>query len=197
MRIIRTEVYFEGEVHGAVDIHRAMNPSIEFAFFHQDSFPLDALRSGFLRPDSIIPDAIDVTRFFTSDDLPSLLDAMLRGVAFEDLEVRNLSFVPDGIYVLNRNIIRSIIEVPIVIENSPPEWILLKNVIQKGRSIPVGIFLGYFGIHEPLLFVTIPTGIVVMGAAFALNKAIEAGLPKFIQGKLRASGVVKGRGNDL
>jgi hypothetical protein len=80
----------------------------------------------------------------------------------------------------------------IVIEQSPPELASLAGLLKQGGGVAVGAFVGLHAASGPMLLVTVPAGIIIVGAAAGLGSALEAGLRdlllKFMQGEGRRSG---------
>jgi hypothetical protein len=186
MRIIRTEIYFDADqIKDRAGNLQKNDAGLAFAFFRGDDFPINHLGIYSDHAARILTNSVDITDRLSEESLKALIDAMVRGITFDKLNFRHLEFVPDGEGVKNYYLAETALATNIVIEYSPPEWITLREVLKKASSIPAGIFLGYYGLQEPLLFLTLPAGVIVMGAAFGINKAVENGLPKYVQNKLK------------
>jgi hypothetical protein len=86
----------------------------------------------------------------------------------------------------------------IVIEQSPPELASLAGLLKQGGGVAVGAFVGLHAASGPMLLVTVPAGIIIVGAAAGLGSALEAGLRdlllKFMQGEGRRRGPASGGG---
>jgi hypothetical protein len=84
----------------------------------------------------------------------------------------------------NADIVDYIIKQPIVIERSPPFHISLKGLLTS-TNLPVwiGTYMGWNVApdHSPLLFITIPGGIIVITSATKLADALGAGLSKSVK----------------
>src|SRR5207245_8538857 len=93
--------------------------------------------------------------------------------------------------VENARIMDVILHSDIVYEKSPPEVTQLASVIAKaGASVVIGTFLGYEVAdgNYPLMFITIPTGIIVIGAALGVSRGLENGLNKYIENLFKTKG---------
>jgi hypothetical protein len=73
---------------------------------------------------------------------------------------------------------------PIVIERSPPVHLTLKGLLNS-TNLPVwiGTYMGWSVApdHSPLLFITVPGGIIVVTSAARLADALGAGLSKSVK----------------
>jgi hypothetical protein len=70
---------------------------------------------------------------------------------------------------LNSDIIRSIYNEPFIIERSPPEGIQFGKLLSGASFITIGTFVGFQGVGgDPLLFLAVPAGIIIVGAAVAI-----------------------------
>jgi hypothetical protein len=76
-----------------------------------------------------------------------------------------------------------IFEQEIVIERSPPEALSLASLISHGTNISIGSYLGYTaaGGNIPLMFLTVPAGVIVMGAAIGVSDGLRRGLQTTIE----------------
>ncbi|WP_349371761.1 hypothetical protein [Salinarimonas sp.] len=68
----------------------------------------------------------------------------------------------------------------LVIERSPPSWLPVGEIIKWGPVTGGGFVLGMLGSFEPILLVTVPTGIVLIGSAVAIAKAFDRGISRMI-----------------
>jgi len=89
----------------------------------------------------------------------------------------------------NADIVDYVINQPIVIERSPPFHISLKGLLTS-TNLPVwiGTYMGWNVApdHSPLLFITIPGGIIVITSATKLADALGAGLSKSVKRLFKA-----------
>ncbi|MCG2627757.1 hypothetical protein L6654_14070 [Bradyrhizobium sp. WYCCWR 13023] len=84
----------------------------------------------------------------------------------------------------NTDIVEHVINQPIVIERSPPFHITLKGLVTS-TNLPVwiGTYMGWSVApeHSPLLFITVPGGIIIFTSATRLADALGAGLSKSVK----------------
>jgi len=123
----------------------------------------------------------------SSDELPfprhggshaiaiAFIDASLRGV-------RRSRLVADRDY-LNADLARTIIESEVIIERSPIEGVSLASIIGNATYISLGTYVGaaIAGSTPWLMCITVPGGIILMGAAFGIAKGLSAGLSRAIE----------------
>jgi hypothetical protein len=74
----------------------------------------------------------------------------------------------------------------IVIANSPPAAIDFATLAKNASAVTMGAFIGYqVGANNPpLLFLTVPAGMIICGASWAVSQALERGLKELILSKL-------------
>jgi len=84
----------------------------------------------------------------------------------------------------NADLVNYLLGEPIVIERSPPVHITLTGLLNK-TNLPVwiGTYMGWSVVpeHSPMLFITIPGGIIVVSSAAQLADALGAGLSKSVK----------------
>jgi hypothetical protein len=73
----------------------------------------------------------------------------------------------------------------IVVEQSPPDLQSFTHLVTHATGVAVGAYVGASVASGPLLFITVPAGMIVMGAASGIGKALEAGLREAILKWLR------------
>jgi hypothetical protein len=182
MRVIRTEMYFESSDLDTSAARNFPNPGISFAFF-------GGLPSAVLQMDDTIDyglsDIFDEYRSILNNDdkIPAFraaIDSFLGNGSYESFirKLEDRSFENEGIfkYIYDENII---------IEQSPPEWLPVKDILGK-TPIAIGTFIG-FGMakdNPTLMLVTVPAGIIVIGAAVGISEGLKRGLNKIIGEKL-------------
>jgi hypothetical protein len=116
--------------------------------------------------------------------LDGAIDHILRNQRFSR---RNFHLVhgPDFLWelrgqVINQGVVSYVLNQPIVIERSPPDWTtlrsLLGNGLQKGTTSALAIFIVVSG--DPMMFVKLPGAMIAIGATKALTKWLEKNLPK-------------------
>ncbi len=161
LRVIRTELYFNPlEIKWQVPELIISNPGISAAFF----------------PCS--PRGFEFERIISR---PVLLGQVGGVLAFLDTALQNAPLRSYGSEydVLNPGLIRSIYNSEIIIEHSPPEGIQFGKLISGVASL---ITIGtYVGSGDPLLFLTIPAGIIVVGAAVSIARAFDKGLNHVVE----------------
>lgn len=102
------------------------------------------------------------------------LDAALRGAGFS-VSARERS-------VLNSNIVGSLLETEIAIKRSPIAGIGFASVLRGASNVAIGPYLSMQAAGEAtsLMFVTVPSGILVVCSAAGIGKALEKGLNRQI-----------------
>ncbi|MEK7994426.1 MAG: hypothetical protein AAB403_11540 [Planctomycetota bacterium] len=178
MRVIRTEMYFD-EVDGVNRSGRRSlmrdreekNYGLAFAWFRgDDPGPFDIPNFKAFR-----------VREIAIDDVPRALDALLREVDGRDLELNRERFDEDA---RNPQIVNFVYEQSIILEQSPPQAVLFKDILKKTNGkLYVGTFMGIGASYDypALMFVTIPLGIIVVGSAMDVSEAMGAGLNKVVK----------------
>lgn len=163
MRVIRTGMYFN-RVDAETTNIKDDDYNVDFAWFNVGNANLSHL--GFIKP--MIPDAHNhVARF---------LDIVVQGS-----ERRNFKRRISNGRIVNHAIVETIFTV--VIERSPPEAVTFGSLLHGASSVTIGTVLG----HEaaagsyPLMFVTVPLGIIVVGSAIGVSKGLQAGLQKEVE----------------
>jgi hypothetical protein len=78
----------------------------------------------------------------------------------------------------------AVLDLDVVIEQSPPSWEKLKKLVERSPGVLIGTYIGLAaGEHYPyLLFATVPTGIIVVGSAIGVSRALEQNLSLVIDG---------------
>jgi hypothetical protein len=152
IRVIRTEFYFDRDKIAARDdgISIPAFPGVSVAWFRK-------------------PDAewsIDTHLQYDGSlvEVRTFLDAAL-------YDVHPLA-VPA---VYNNEIVEFLLTQDIIIEHSPPEAVSLLTVLAHGTNISIGSYLGYAVSRGdiPLMFITIPAGVIVMGAAMGVSNGLK------------------------
>lgn len=180
MRVIRTEMYFDPVfVKGKLQ----KNPGIDAGWFRvEDADPptADDIK-GILDPKNPIIRPKDAKEIFE---------------IFIDLAIQNVPspFANDVLLkgewsVVNREVVLSVLNSEIVSEGSPLEWLPIEK-LKASAAVVIGTFIGY-GVADgnyPLMFITIPAGIVVIGSAIGVSRGLENGLNQYIQGLFRKNG---------
>jgi hypothetical protein len=70
------------------------------------------------------------------------------------------------------------LNIPVVIEQSPPMSLPLTTLVSKAPGIAIGTFIGYqIGAEHPaLMLLTVPGGILAVSSAIGIAKTLERGL---------------------
>ena len=85
--------------------------------------------------------------------------------------------------IVNRHIVDFVKNAGVVIEQSPPVAIPFASLLRKASSVTIGTMMGAAVAidNPPLMFITIPAGIIVVGSAMGVSKGLERGLAKKIE----------------
>jgi len=184
MRVLRTEIYFDADT---VTVKfetklREPNPGVTAAWFRmEDAEPLSIGELESLCDEKysrIIPkQAADIFDVFA--------DLAVQNVRSERAQdILNEVLAKGGYRVANPGVVEFLLKTDIVLEGSPPFPLPMVKIAKGGAAVVIGTFLGW-GIADgnyPLMFVTIPAGIVVIGSAIGISKGLENGLNKWIEG---------------
>ncbi len=169
MRVIRTEFYFDSTDLVAVDgIKTPKFPGISVAWFkgrhakslgRKEAAASDEAMLGFQF------DPLFQKRVF--------LDAALYDLAAPDL--------PGG--VRNERIVNYLLDQDVVVERSPPVMETLRSLLTHGTNVSIGSYMGYAlaGGDIPLMFITVPAGVIVMGAAIGVSTGLKNGLQRTVE----------------
>jgi hypothetical protein len=114
-------------------------------------------------------------------DLPSLIELTLfYSSRWSELLVSELD--ESGIPLMAMPIVKKLLAEKVVIETSPPIAETLAHFLRHATSISLGVLLGMGVTHDPLIMViTIPAGVILMGAAMGITKGLERGLAKRVE----------------
>jgi hypothetical protein len=166
-------MYFEGADLTGLDASES-NPGVGVAFAKTDGNPIvsaDQVLAAWSAGTSL---ADHMARLFLDLSVRSLPAATAREVwSLPAPSIRNPEHVE---FLLDANI---------VIERSPPEWAPLKMLIRNSNTITVGTMVGAAALTYPLMLITVPVGIIIVGAARGISKGLENGLNKRIEKALR------------
>jgi hypothetical protein len=169
MRIIQTVAYFDPEQVTGASPEVEQNPGISFTWFkNPETAEAD-------------PDFFQLFRDYSvpfgearSHATDLFLDSALRGVRFSVVARQQL--------VLNSNVIGVAKETEIVVERSPVVGVGVGSILRGASNIAMGSYLGMqaAGGSTSLMFVTVPSGILVVCSAAGIGKALEKGLNRQI-----------------
>jgi len=176
MRVIRTELSYQAEeLQNPKDIENELGVSI--AWGQVNGMPDNV--SGILN--ELITDGV-VRETFEIDDYKRFLDDTLRGATFRPTQPGTFAF---PLSILNDpTTVHQILNEPVVIEQSPPTVEPFSGLLAKATPLAGGLFLGVkMASGDLVMMITIPVGILLVGTAVAVTKAIEAGLMRAVTGK--------------
>jgi hypothetical protein len=183
MRVIRTEVYFEPD-----DVRTGLftfsegqrkrivpldNPGISFAFVEGDFSNAEITIDSFFQiEDTSTREADRALRTFIHSALSVSADASVQ----KDYLTEWMTGFSSAIY---SPIVEYVMAQDIVLERSPPFGVPLNNILKGASTLSIGTYVGFEALGgHPLLFLTVPGGIIIVGAAVGIGKALEAGLNK-------------------
>jgi hypothetical protein len=168
MRVIRTELYFDGNDIKGRDNPEAGVPGIAAAWLRSSEIPLDVKELSERVFDPKLPQA--------------LLDVGKAGYVFKsfaDLCVRGItdpSAVQDVINekwsVENGTLVDSILNSDIVIENNL-DFITVKDAFKNASYVSIGMLVGYQALSTPIILISVPAGIFVVGVAIAMTQVTQ------------------------
>ncbi|NPU64725.1 hypothetical protein HL667_06940 [Bradyrhizobium sp. 83012] len=165
MRVIRTGLYFNESIHLEMD-KLGDDYNIDIAWFNTGN--ANTSRLGFVKP--IVVDARpNVERF---------LDIVVQGS-----ELRNFVQRIHNVRVVNGSIVNEVLQAGVVVERSPPQSVTLASLLKGASSVTIGTLLGQ-GVAAgsyPLMFITVPMGIVVVGSAIGISKGLQDGLQREVE----------------
>jgi hypothetical protein len=175
MRVIRTEMYFSV---ADIPFTASRNPGVAFAWFGTGAdVDFAAIDTGWFASDFGGIETVGMLNLsgngFENFLAAALLNSSYEGDAIDDILARNPGIRPA---------INSILASDIVVERSPPSIISVRDLARNVSSTSVGTYMGFAsaGDNHALLFLTVPLGIVMVGAAVGVSKALESGLNKSI-----------------
>jgi hypothetical protein len=83
---------------------------------------------------------------------------------------------------LNRRLVEQVLATEIVIEQSPPDWETLSNILKSGvkgsGTVALSVYVAVHG--DVLLFITLPSALLVIGAAKGASRWLEQTVPKIL-----------------
>jgi hypothetical protein len=173
LRVIRTEMYFDPrEIIWPLEEQIFGNPGVSVAFF------------GFKAKG----DELNELPIFHIQKIDRKIDAeIIRPFVDQALRNESYPFLVPGLSEtrtseFNRRFVDYIFEQPIIIEQSPPEGMPFINLLKHASAASIGAYVGTQAADgHPLLFLTVPAGIIVVGSAIAISNAINRGLNKAIE----------------
>jgi hypothetical protein len=170
MRVIRTEVYFPGgSVLRGEGRRRLRSTNVSFAWIKQADFPVGVTTYG--QPVS-------------ANDVPLVIDYIVRQEPPDwMLTPSDHATAPsrEGPRILNHWLVEQVLATEIVIEQSPPDWATLSNILKsgvKGSTVALSVYVAVSG--DVMLFITIPSALLLIGAAKGTSKWLEETIPKML-----------------
>ncbi len=181
MRVIRTEMYFDANSVKFETKERERNPGVVAAWFRMEN-----------------AEQLDI------GEIANLCDAKYARIApkeaasvfdiFADLAVQNIrsetaqnilqnALAKHDYRVANQGVVQFLYDAEIVLDGSPPFPFPLSKIAKGSAAVVIGTFLGW-GVADgnyPLMFVTIPAGIILIGSAIGVSRGLENGLNKWIE----------------
>lgn len=77
----------------------------------------------------------------------------------------------------------------VIVENSPPEAVPFSMLLRSASTAVVGTYIGIRMAGSPaLMLLTVPAGLLVIGSAMGVAKALEKGLNKRVRKLLKGGG---------
>jgi hypothetical protein len=160
MRVIRTELYFSGSDLKRIGGSRLKSTNVSFAWLNDADVEAPELgRHPAIRPEQV----------------PSVIDHILRQEPLTDK-----AWIDEG-RILNEAMVYGVMRSEIVIEQSPPEWETLANIlrgIKGGGTVAVSLLIAWKG--DPLLFIKVASGMLLIGAATGTSKWLQQNIPKML-----------------
>lgn len=184
MRVIRTEMYFDSSQVISTGKDFQENPGVSTAWFSAAGCDVPSA-------DEIKTILDDKQAKISREITPELFDI------FADLSIQNVrSAGAEGAIlkgewnVINPVITTAVLNAQIVYESSPPQLLPVREIAKAGAPVVIGTFLGYEVADGsyPLMFITIPVGIIVIGSAIGISRGLENGLNKFVEGLFKNKG---------
>jgi hypothetical protein len=181
MRIIRTEMYFAEIVAVGQHIKQEarQNPGVGVAFLKLSEYQILA---PVITPNELLANVIDIAS--ASDQrVRQFIDLSLRGLE-DSFRYQTSKFLVEPIR--NPEAVDYVLAANIVIEQSPPDWALLKDLIKKSPGVAIGTYIGMqaAGQYPQLMYITVPAGIMVVSSAIGISKALAKGLNKKVEALL-------------
>jgi hypothetical protein len=167
MRIIRTEMYFDpGEIERSAHLMPLKVAGIAFGWVKSD----EDVRK--------LTEGLDIHRIDPSS-VSIVIDLILRRQRIGERLIEGRAI---NATAFNPQVIRYVESQPILIEQSPPDWTTLKELIgsglSKGSTSALAIFICVSA--DPMMFIKLPAAFLVVSLTKTLSKWIEKNVPKLI-----------------
>jgi hypothetical protein len=120
-----------------------------------------------------------------ADEVPLVIDYIVRQEPPDWMLTRSdHATTPsgEGPRILNRRLVDQVLATEIVIEQSPPDWETLSNILKSGVKGSGTVVLSvYVAVHgDVMLFITLPSALLLIGAAKGASKWLEQTIPKML-----------------
>jgi hypothetical protein len=168
MRVIRTELFLPADtLLRGEGRSRLKSTNISIAWINE--------------PDQRIPSA--TARPISKDETPFVIDFILR----QEPPDWRFSDTIENRKVLNNWLVERVLATEVVIEQSPPEWETLSNILKSGikgsGTVALSVYVALSG--DVMLFVTLPAALLIVGAAKGTSKWLEQTIPKMLNKSTR------------
>jgi hypothetical protein len=161
-RVIQTTMYLD-EFYGVFALRGSRsNPGITFAWFKGEFRDDDSLQ--LVAGDEINRRSQEVRIFFEL------------ALTNTERQFEQRRYGPLG----NDGTINQIMDADVIVENSPPEAVPFSVLLRNASTAVVGTYIGVriAGSNPVLMLLTVPAGLLVVGSAMGVAKALEKGLNK-------------------
>lgn len=174
MRVIRTEEYFDpSEVQWDYEELAHGNPGIGVAF-------IKTSKPGPVNLNDI--DRFTVNMLPMAGATPDLNIDQFLNAAIQGADLWSANKLMTGSEIPEQPLIQLIRKLDVIIEASPPTFINFNALLKTaGPAVAIGTFVGISAASYPILLATVPAGIVIVGAAIAISKIFQDGLPKAVE----------------
>jgi hypothetical protein len=175
MRVIRTEEYFHpSKVEWNYEELMHGNPGVGIAFIKLPK-PAPTNLNDFDRFE------VNITPMGDPARADVIIDQFLN-VAIQGADSRSARNLMVGYNPPEQPLIQQVRNLDIILETSPP-FLMNFNVLLKsaGPAVAIGTFVGISAATYPILLITVPAGIVAVGAAIAISKIMQDGFPKVVE----------------
>jgi hypothetical protein len=168
MRVIRTELYFDGgNVLRGQDRRRLRTTNVSFVWLKQIDF--EGIIYGHSVEADVVPFVID---YIVRQEPPDWMITPSAPSAAPSTHAR----------VLNPWLVEQVLNSEIVIEQSPPDWETLGSILKSGvkgsGTVALSVYVAISG--DVMLFVTLPSALLLIGAAKGTAKWLEQTVPKML-----------------
>lgn len=175
MRVIRTELLYKGSDLTVLTDDTERGVSVAWSTIHE---PVEV-------DDEFLSELIDVGAiedFTQIENVRQFLDGTIEGGVYRNLYRSQGSGIIAPLYYPDA--IEQVLQAAIVIEHSPPTTEMLSALLSKATPLAGGLFLGIqLAEGNTIMLVTVPLGILLVGTAVAVTKAIEVGLMRAVTGR--------------